>query len=206
MNIDESEVYDYLIDIAKDGFDASTDDSIFYSKSGREQLRESQIIVTYDDVLDYLELGSNSRFELFGVLDKINKKSHPLNLSSIVVNSKEFLPGNGFFKKWVSTVDLNDEDAKISAWKKELERVWNHYSDKNTTPDDVTDNKAIEHTTTNEGYSKEEKQTPSKPENKADFQDNVIQRSVVGNTININSSWHIVLFIAVLIIILYLIL
>lgn len=206
MNIDELEVYEYLIDIAKDGFDVFTDDSIFYSKSGREQLRERQIIVTYDDVLDYLELESNSRPELFTVLNKINKRTQPLNLSSIVVNSAEFLPGDGFFKKWVPTANLYDEEAKISSWKKELERVWDHYSDKNTIPAVVTDNKTIGHTTSTDGYSKEEKQTPSKLENETDFQDNVIQRSVVGNTINVNSSWFVVIFLIVFIIILHLIL
>jgi hypothetical protein len=205
MNIDESEVYDYLVDIAKNGFDVSKDDS-FYSESGREELRERQIIVTYDDVLNYLELESNSRPELFTVLDKINKRTQPINLSSIVVNGAEFLPGDGFFKKWVPTVDFNDDEAKISSWKKELERVWDHYSDKNTTPAVVTDNKTVEHTTSTGVYSRKEKQTPSKPENEADFQDNVIQRSFVGNTINVNSSWFIVIFLIVFIIILYLIL
>ncbi|MCS3923906.1 hypothetical protein [Methanosalsum natronophilum] len=77
-----------------------------------------------------MNLNNKNRPELFRVLDNINKEANSLNFSSLVVNKKELLPGNGYFKKWLNEVDISDTSSKIKAWKKELDYIWNFYTNK----------------------------------------------------------------------------
>ena len=130
MSVNEKDTFVFLVEVAKKGSNTSKEQKDFYFKQGREQLHEKGIIVTYDDVLNHLNLNNKNRPELFRVLDNINKEANSLNFSSLVVNKKELLPGNGYFKKWLNEVDISDTSSKIKAWKKELDYIWNFYTNK----------------------------------------------------------------------------
>lgn len=126
-----SDVYEYLIDIARNGCNMQNGELDLSDSKNRKKLREQKIIVTYGDVLGKFGKKPDDRksqTELFKLLDKINENSKPILLSTLVVNKTVgkniFLPGNRFFKKWMPNTNEND---KSNNWNKELEKIWQHY-------------------------------------------------------------------------------
>jgi len=121
------EVYEYLIEIAKNRCKEQNAELDLSSKVGRKKLHEEKILVTYGDVLEKFGEKSNdpkALTELFKILDKINENTKPIILSALVVEKIQFIPGKLFFPKWLP--NTKDED-KSSTWIKKLEQIWHHY-------------------------------------------------------------------------------
>jgi len=129
-----SEVYEYLIEIAKNRCKEQNAELDLSSKVGRKKLREEKILVAYGDIVEkYTGITNDikAHTELWkkdGILDNINKKTTkynvPILLSALVINTDDFLPGDKFFKTWLP--NTKDED-KLSTWIKELEKICQHY-------------------------------------------------------------------------------
>ncbi|MDO9517897.1 MAG: hypothetical protein Q7J10_07615, partial [Methanosarcinaceae archaeon] len=131
-NMEYSGVYEYLIEIARNGCNEQNTELDLSDEAEREELREKRILVTYGDLLEkFGEKPSDPKAqkELFKILDQINEKTTkydvPILLSALVVGKKnQFIPGKQFFPKWLP--DVKDED-KLSTWTKEVEKIWQHY-------------------------------------------------------------------------------
>ena len=122
-----SEVYEYLVEIARNKCDKQNIEMDLSDKEERGVLCGQKIIVTYGDVLK--KFGEKpddpkAQNELFKILDKINESTNPILLSALVVEGKQFIPGKQFFPKWLP--NTKDED-KLSTWVKEVEKIWQHH-------------------------------------------------------------------------------
>ncbi|HJH30527.1 MAG TPA: hypothetical protein C5S51_12730 [Methanosarcinaceae archaeon] len=133
-NMDDSEVYEYLIEIARNRCNEQNVELDLSSKVGRNKLCEQKIIVTYGDIVKNYT-GRTNDIEYIsklwgknGILNKINKKTIkydiPILLSALVINQNDFLPSDQFFETWLP--NTKDED-KLSTWIKELEKIWQYY-------------------------------------------------------------------------------
>ena len=121
-----SGVYEYLVKVARNRCNEQNTELDLSSEVGRKKLREQEIIVTYGDVLEkFGEKPENPKAltELFKILNEINESTNSILLSALVVEGKQFIPGKGFFSKWLN---VKDED-KLSTWIKEVEKIWQQY-------------------------------------------------------------------------------
>lgn len=119
-----SGVYEYLDKVARNKCNEQNTELDLSSKVGRKKLRKQKIIVTYGDVLKEFGETPNNRMalnKLFEIIDQINENTKPILLSALVVEGKQFIPGKGFFKTWLSNTKY---EAKLSTWIKELEKIW----------------------------------------------------------------------------------
>lgn len=121
-----SKVYEHLIYVARKGCKIQNIELDLHDQKERLKLCEQEIIIKYGDLAK--KYNSNNMPKLFGILDKINEETkkydEPILLSALVVNKNELLPSNPFFEKWLPKI--KDVD-KLSAWEKELEKIWQHY-------------------------------------------------------------------------------
>ena len=122
-----SEIYEYLVKVAKNGCGVQNTELDLSAKVQREELHGNKILVTYGEVLsNFGEISNNRKAlnKLFVILDQINEKSNPILLSALVVEGKQFKLGSGFFEKWSSNTK-NEE--QYSTWIKELNKIWQQY-------------------------------------------------------------------------------
>ncbi|MDO9517285.1 MAG: hypothetical protein Q7J10_04455 [Methanosarcinaceae archaeon] len=122
-----SEVYEYLIEIAKNRCKVQSTELNLSDKVDRKKLHEQKIIVTYGDVLvKFGEIPNNRNAlnKLFEIIDQINEKTNPILLSALIVEGKQLKPGKGFFQTWLPKTKYED---KLSTWIKELDKIWQQY-------------------------------------------------------------------------------
>ena len=132
--MDDSDVYEYLAKVARNGCNEQNVELDLSDKVEREKLREQKIIVTYGDIVKNFTGGTNDIKDISklwgknGILNKINKKTIkydlPILLSALVINQNVFLPSDQFFETWLP--NTKDED-KLSTWIEELEKIWQYY-------------------------------------------------------------------------------
>ncbi len=131
--LEYTEVYNYLLDIARNGCKNKPNLINAESTSFRRRLREQKTIVTYGDVLTRFGKIANyppHQNELYPILDEINESTKPVLLSALVVNGDSFLPSKPFFSKWVKGMESYSEQEQIDVWKRELNQIWNYYCNK----------------------------------------------------------------------------
>ncbi|OPY17695.1 MAG: hypothetical protein A4E23_01445 [Methanomethylovorans sp. PtaU1.Bin073] len=132
-NMNSKDVYNYLLEIARNGCKNNFELKNIESKSSRLRIHEQKMILTYGDVLTKFGKISHNpahQNELYPMLDEINESTKPVLLSALVVNGESFLPSKPFFSKWVKGMNSYSEQEQIDAWKKELNKIWEHYCDK----------------------------------------------------------------------------
>ena len=122
-----SDIYEYLVKVAKNGCGVKDTKLDLSNKVERKKLHGQNIIVTYGDLLQKFGAKSNDRKalnELFVIIDQINENTKPILLSALVVEGKQFKPGKGFFVTWLPNTKY---EHKLSTWTKELGKIWQQY-------------------------------------------------------------------------------